>query len=154
MAGYLDQFRQNVITSVWKDKPDEPKVKDEDIDDKIALGVLLWAIAEADKKFLPDEEKKIKEILLSHAKISEKELPIVLATIKQAAKERIGLQRFTREVSENLPYNAKIPIIETLFRVACVDKDLDYDESETIAKIAGLFHIEHKSEKYKELHRV
>ncbi len=37
MAGFLDKFRKNVITSVWKDKNDEPEVKY--IDDKIALGV-------------------------------------------------------------------------------------------------------------------
>ena len=144
MAGFLDQFRQNVVTSLWKDKPEEPKVKDKDIDDKIALGVLLWVVAEADKKFLPDEEKKIKEILVSYGKISEKDLPIVLATVKQAAKERVGLQRFTSEVSGSLPYSIKISIIETLFRVACVDKDLDYYETETMAKIANLFHIDHK----------
>ena len=36
MAGFLDKFRSNVITSVWKDEDDRPEVKD--IDDKIALG--------------------------------------------------------------------------------------------------------------------
>ncbi len=44
MAGFLDKFRGNVVSSVWKDKKDEPKVKD--INDKIALGVLLWIVAE------------------------------------------------------------------------------------------------------------
>ena len=39
MAGFFDQFRKNVISDIWKNKPDEPKVKD--IDDKIALGILL-----------------------------------------------------------------------------------------------------------------
>lgn len=28
MAGFLDRFRKNVVSSVWKDRPDEPKVKD------------------------------------------------------------------------------------------------------------------------------
>ncbi len=142
MAGFLDQFRKNVISSVWKDKPDEPKVKD--IDDKIALGVLLWVVAEADKRFLPEEEEKIKEVLVSYSKISDEDITTVLTSIKEAAKERIDLHRFTREISKNLPYDTRISVIENLFRVACVDKDLDNNELETIRKISGLFNIVHK----------
>ncbi len=142
MAGFLDKFRKNVIISVWKDEKDVPKVKD--IDDKIALGVLLWVVAEADEKFLAKEDEKIKEILISHSKISKEELMTVLASIKEAARERIDLFRFTREVSEDLPYNVKKSIIETLFRVACCDKELDHKEIEIIRKISGLFHITHK----------
>ncbi len=143
MAGFLDKFRNNVVSSVWKDKRDEPKVKD--INDKIALGVLLWIVAEADEKFLAKEDEKIKEILTtSHSKISEEEVETVLASIKEAAKERIDLHRFTREVSNDLPYEVRISIIETLFRVACCDEELDHKEMETIRKISGLFHIAHK----------
>ena len=141
MAGFLDQFRKNVITSVRKDKPDEPKVKD--IDDKIALGVLLWVVAEADEKFLPEEEEKIKEVLRLYSGISSEDMPIVLASIQQAAKERIDLYRFTHEVSENLSYEIKIKILENLFRVACIDKNLDDRELEVIRKISGLFKLTH-----------
>ncbi len=141
MAGFLDRFRENVISSVWKDKTDEPKVKD--IDDKIALGVLLWVIAEADSKFLPEEEEKIKEILLLHSKVADKDIPVVLASIREAAKERIDLYAFTHEITENLPKYIKKSIIEDLFRVACIDRGMDNNELELIRKISGLFHISH-----------
>lgn len=140
MAGFLDQFRNNVISNVWKDRPDEPGVKD--VDDKIALGVLLWIVAEADDKFLPEEEEKIREVLTSYSKISKEDIPTVLASIREAAKERIDLYRFTHEISQDLAYDIKISIIENLFRVACVDKDLDDSELEAIRKISGLFKIE------------
>ena len=81
MAGFLDKFRKNVITSVWKEEKDKPEVKD--IDDKIALGVLLWVVAEADEKFLAHEDEKIKEILILHSKIPEDEISTVLASIKE-----------------------------------------------------------------------
>jgi uncharacterized tellurite resistance protein B-like protein len=142
MAGFLDKFRGNVVSSVWKDKEDMPK--EIDIDDKIALGVLLWVVAEADDKFCAKEDEKIREILTSHSKISEEEIETVLASIKEAAKERIGLQRFTHEVSANLPYEMRKSIIETLFHVACCDEELDHKEMETIRKISGLFHLAHK----------
>ncbi|MDP6433743.1 MAG: hypothetical protein QGI15_05465, partial [Candidatus Scalindua sp.] len=86
MAGFLDKFRGNVVASVWKDKKDVPKAID--IDDKIALGVLLWVVAEADDKFLAKEDEKIREVLTtSHSQVSEEDIETVLASIKEAARE-------------------------------------------------------------------
>ncbi|MDP6924411.1 MAG: TerB family tellurite resistance protein [Candidatus Scalindua sp.] len=142
MAGFLDKFRSNVVTSVWKDKDDIPVV--ENIDDKIALGALLWIVAEADDKFLAKEDEKIKEILTLYSKIPEDEMATVMASIKEAARERIDLHRFTREIGKDLSYDVRKSVIETLFRVACCDDELDHNEIETIRKISGLFHIAHK----------
>ena len=142
MAGFLDMFRKNVITSVWNEEKDKPEVKD--IDDKIALGVLLWVVAQADEKFLAHDAVNIKEILILHSKIPEDEISTVLASIKEAARERIDLYRFTREVNTDLQYNSRISIIETLFRVECCDKELDHKEIEVIRKISGLFRVTHR----------
>jgi uncharacterized tellurite resistance protein B-like protein len=67
-----------------------------------------------------------------------------MASIKEAARERIDLHRFTREVGKNLSYDVRKSVIETLFRVACCDEELDHNEIEIIRKISGLFHIAHK----------
>ncbi|UCC95583.1 MAG: TerB family tellurite resistance protein [Candidatus Omnitrophota bacterium] len=142
MAGILDQFRKKVISSVWRDNPVD--IKPRDIDDKIALGVLLWIVAEADEKFLPQEAEKIKEILATYGRLSESEMPYVMNSIEEAAKERIDLYQFTHEVSKDLPHDVKVKIIEDLFRVACADKDLDNNEVEVIRKISNLFRLTHK----------
>ena len=55
MGGFLDRFRQDVVSSIWKGQP--PAAVAPVLDDKIALGVLLWAVAQADEKFLPEESK-------------------------------------------------------------------------------------------------
>ncbi|MFH1776570.1 MAG: TerB family tellurite resistance protein [Candidatus Omnitrophota bacterium] len=140
MSGFLDQFRSKIISAVWK----EPEKAQVDIDDKIALGVLLWIVAEADEKFLPGEEAKIKKILTEFAQIKGKDLILVLAAIKTAAQERIDLQRFTHVVSKDLKYNIKISIIENLFRVAYADQELDDKEVESIRKICTLLNIAHR----------
>ncbi len=142
MAGFLNQFRERVIASVWKDKPDESKIKE--IDDKIALGVLLWVVAEADEKFMRAEAESIKKILLTYSKIPEEDIPYVISSIERAADERIDLYRFTHEISENLKYEVKISIIKILFRVACADKELDEKELQIIRKISGLFGLAHR----------
>lgn len=141
MGGFLDKFRKK-ITSPLRKESLERSVKR--IDDKIALGVLLWAVVEADRNFLPEEESKVKDILSSYCRIPQEEISVVLASIKNAAQERIDLYRFTSELNQNLPYEVRISIIENLFRVGCADKDLDEEELELIRKIANLFHLSHK----------
>jgi uncharacterized tellurite resistance protein B-like protein len=142
MAGFLDQFRNKVLSSVWKEPAaEEKKVA---LNDKIALGVLLWVVAQADDKFLPEEKGKIQDILRNYAGISEADMPVVLSSIEQAEKERIDLHTFTREVSQDLSYPTKVGIVELLFRLACVDGDLAHEEHEQIRQIAGLFQIDHK----------
>ena len=142
MSGFLDQFRKRVVYSAWKE--DSVSSEPQNVDDKIALGVLLWVVAEADKKFLPEEEDKIRDVLSRYSKISTEDLPLVLASVQEASRERIDLYRFTHEVSQDLSRDIKIAIIDDLFRVACADKDLDDSELEIIRKISNLFNLSHK----------
>ena len=142
MAGILDQFRKNIAVSVWKDPQDVPQP--EQINDKIALGVLLWIVAEADDRFLPEEKDKIKEVLRRYSRFDDDQANIVLSSIEEAAKQRIDLYSFTSQVSSDLPYQKKTEILEQLFRVACCDKELAESELEAIRKISDLFGITHK----------
>jgi uncharacterized tellurite resistance protein B-like protein len=137
--GFLDKFRRKVKVSVFK----EPDKKEIFIDDKIALGVLLWVVAKADDKFLPEEESQIKETLIKYCNLKQDDLNLVLNAIKAAEKEAIDLYSFTSVISKDLNYGMKIAIVENLFRVACIDRDLDNSELETIRKISGLLGLEH-----------
>ena len=139
MSGFLDKFRNKVKSNVWKEASKQERY----IDDKIALGVLLWVIAKADEKFLPQEENQIKEIITNYCNIDKKDLPLVLNSIKEAERQAIDLYSFTSKISEDLNYQMKISILENLFRVACIDKDLDNQELEIIRKISNLFGLEH-----------
>jgi len=142
MSGFLDQFRKRIVKSVWKDAADSMEAID--IDDKIALGVLLWVVAEADDEFLPEEKEKMKDILQNYGDVSDDDIPVIFESIEQAAKDRIDLHTFTQEVSCDLDFTKRMEIIENLFRVACIDNDLAHQEEEMIRKISGLFRLDHK----------
>ena len=68
----------------------------------------------------------------------------IFAFIQEAARERIDLYTFTSEVAAGITYDAKISIIEHLFRVACVDGDLDNNELEAIRRVCDLFNVSHR----------
>jgi len=142
VSGFLDRFRNTVIQSVWKDRADSPAQVE--LDDKIALGVLLWVVAEEDKTFLPEEESAIKTILETVGGVGSEDMPVVLSSIRLAARDRIDLFAFTREVRQGLPYAVKKNIVENLFRVACADGDLAHEEQDVIRKISGLCGVDHQ----------
>jgi len=145
MASFFDNFRQKVISAVSSQEQEnlEPQAKTK-VDNLISLGVLLWEVAQADDKFLPEEEDKIGEVLGQYGHVTKEDVPIVLRAIKEASIARIDLHAFTKEVGQDLAFDVKVSIIENLFRIACIDQDLDNEEHEMIRKISGLLRIDHK----------
>lgn len=110
----------------------------------ISLGVLMWVVAEADRKFLSSEKEAMEEFLAEKCHIPQTDIPVVMKSVEVAASERIDLYSFTKEASEGLDRPQKIRIVEDLFRLACVDLDLAHEEHEIIRKIADLFHLDHE----------
>lgn len=146
MPGLFASFREKVVSALSGPENDRahPQQTEQTIDNLISLGVLLWETAQADDKFLPEEETKLKEVLKEYGKISADDMPIVLRAIKEASIERIDLYAFTKEVGQDLAFEVRLGIVENLFRVACADRDLDFEEHEMIRKISGLMHVDHK----------
>ena len=141
MAGFLDTFRTRVTSSLRENvshKPDNSY-----IDYKIALGVLLQMVADADDKFLSEEQGQIESILTQNSAVDRQDIPVILESIKQAKEESIDLYRFTSEVKKNISYEKKTLIVRFLFKVACIDKELDNKELEIIRKISDLVGISH-----------
>lgn len=128
---------------IFDHKSDEESAEKNGVDSLIALGVLLWSVAEADNKFLPQELKEIETVLSSISPINQEDMPIVLRAIEEASLNRIDLFSFTKEVSGSLNRPEKIAILENLFRVACVDKNLGEEEHEVLRTISNLFRLEH-----------
>ena len=141
MPGILNIFRDKISDILWKDNLQKPD--NHQIDSKIALGVLLWVVADADSKFLPEEKLQIEQILTKNSAVEKRDIPIVMESIKQAKEESIDLYRFTSEIKKGLAYREKTDILKYLFSIACSDGDLDNNELELIRKISDLLGISH-----------
>lgn len=139
----FEQFKKTVL-SAFSQQEISKSESDHKVDNLIALGVLLWVVAEADDQFLSKEKEKIEEILRTHSRISKEDMPIVLRAIEEAAVTRIDIHSFTRSICDGIEDDrSKVKILESLFRVACADGELHNDELETIRKISNLFQIDH-----------
>ncbi len=146
MPSFFNQLRKKVMGDGHPEEQESSKEasSNDTVDNLIALGVLLWMVAEADEQFLPEERDKIGEVLNAYGEVSDEDMPIVLRAIEEASFGAIDLYTFTSEVGNNLAFSVKVSILENLFRIACVDRDLDHEEHEMIRKISGLLKIEHK----------
>jgi len=114
MSGIFDKFRKDVISSVWK-KEEEAMKLDHEVDDLIALGVLLWEVAQADDQFLPEEKDKLSEVLQKYGNVRDADMNIVLRSIEEASIQKIDLHTFTSEINKDLVREVKIEILENLF---------------------------------------
>ena len=142
MGGFLDRFRALVAPAATEGRPAGPTPTS--VDEKIALGVLLWIVADADGRFVDEERDQIEQVLTGHSGVGPADLAVVMASGEQAAVERIDLYAFTREVASGLDPAARMEIVRHLYRVACADGSVDHDEVEVIRQISGLLRVPHR----------
>ena len=145
VSRWFERFRSHVLMCAREECPRKQllkRPKRTKADTQIGLGVLLWgmgAIAEADGRFLPEENKKIEDTILSYTKITRSDLPVVLTAVKQAAIGKVNFYRIVRQINKTMPKKAKISLIGNLFRIAYADKSLDDKEFRIIKKVSDLF---------------
>ncbi|MGM0607379.1 MAG: TerB family tellurite resistance protein [Candidatus Muiribacteriota bacterium] len=106
-----------------------------------ALGVLLWIVGNEDGDFSDFEKDKAKNILSNYTGISEQEFNSFMKTIEKTARDRTDLFEFTRAIKKEFSPEQKIKFLDELFRMACSDGSLDYEEIEVIKKISYLLAI-------------
>lgn len=142
MSGWLEKLRGLVVPVTGPARKAPARAA---TDEKIALGVLLWSVAEADGHLLDAEKALIGQVLAGHGGVAPDDVALVLAAVEQASRERIDLYSFAHEVAEGLDAARRAAIVQQLYRVACADGDLDHAEVETIRLIAGLLQVPHKT---------
>ncbi len=142
MFDFFEKFRNQVLSSMGEE-PDR-SIESGETDRLIALGVLMWAVSEADEQFLPEERQLIEQVLQKHGRLDTDRISIVMESVRQAAGERIDLYSFADKATQNIEREQKVAMLEHLFRVACIDEHLDTREHETIRQIYQLFRLDHQ----------
>ena len=143
MIDILKRFREYIQPSISSGPHQVKDPERREIDDRIALGALMWFVAQSDDKFLPEEQEQIKETLKQHLKLSDEEVECVVIISTEVAKESIDLFAFTHRLNQDMSREQKKKVIAQLFRVACSDGDLAASEEAMIRKISDLLGLEH-----------
>lgn len=106
-----------------------------------AAAVLLVEIARADHQLHQREIDEVREQLAAAFKLSDREAGELLARAQTAVEEAVSLHEFTKILHAEMTYEEKEAVVEMLWRIALVDRNLDKYEDYMIAKIADLLYV-------------
>ena len=108
----------------------------------IKIAALLIHAAKIDDNFTYEEEKVIKETILTLG-INHENLDDIIKKAKETEKNANQILEFTQEV-KSMNNEDKIYIIEALWRIIYSNKEADMYETGLMRKLAGLMYIDNK----------
>jgi len=121
----------------------QEEVKTESHKPELAAAALLVEIMNADHALSDEESTSIKSILFDTLFITADIADELLATAKKQVNEATDLFQFTEVINTNYSYQEKVCLIESLWKVAYSDKQLDKYEEHMVRRIADLLHVSH-----------
>ena len=113
------------------------------IDDlEIAVAALLIEAAHMDEGFDSAERQTIRRLLGEKFGHGPERVVQLVVEAEAAVERSTQMFPFTREICARLDYEARVRIIEMLWKVAYADGKLDPHEDMLLRRIAGLIHVE------------
>jgi uncharacterized tellurite resistance protein B-like protein len=110
----------------------------------LAAGALLVEMTRADYVIAPTERKTLESVLSRALDLDEQEISELLELSSRAADKATSLYEFTRLINDHYSVTDKLTLIESMWRVAFADGDLDKYEERLIRQVSDLIHVSHK----------
>ena len=110
---------------------------------ELAAAALLVEIMNADDNLSYEEAESIKSILFDTLYLTEEVASELLVTAKKQVNDANDLFQFTEVINANYSQEEKVSLIESLWKVAYSDKQLDKYEEHMIRKISDLLYVSH-----------
>ena len=120
------------------------KGRDESHDIRIATCALFLEMSNIDGEFSEPERDKIISILRRDYDLSDEYTVALLEASHEELKGSIDLWQFTNLINQNYSVEEKLRIIETIWRIAYTDRELDKHEDYLVHKLAKLLRLSHK----------
>lgn len=110
---------------------------------QLASAVLLVEVMRADSSMDAAERKTVVLGLQNQFTLNEMELEQLVVLAQTQAKVIYDYQRFTGLLNDHFSQDRKIALVESMWKVAYADRELDAHEHHVISKVAGLLHVTH-----------
>ena len=110
----------------------------------LAAAALLIEMTRADYVLDSDEQSTMVRVLCTALSLDSNEVKELLALARQAADRATSLYEFTRLINDHYSREQKHTLIESMWKVAYADGDLDKYEERLIRQVSDLTHVSHK----------
>ncbi len=122
------------------------ETEDPTIDDKTstkACIALLLETSMADDILDESELIALKNTLLSDFQINENEIDELINLAKENVEDSTSLYEFTRDINDNFDAAERVRLIESMWKIAYADGNIDKYEEHIIRKVANLIYVAH-----------
>lgn len=109
-------------------------------DSQLAMAALMVRLARADNAYTPAEMRRIELLLASQYGLSADAARALRAEAETAEASAPDTVQFTRLIKEAVPYEARVAVIEALWRVAATEA-LNADERGFMRLVANLIGV-------------
>jgi len=110
----------------------------------LAAAALLIEMVLQDDHINGKEVAEVKKLLTAHFDISETEVDSLYALAEEEKHRATDYHQFTKLIAKHYTQPQKIQLIESLWRVAFADQELDKYEEHMVRRISDLIHVSHK----------
>jgi len=130
-----------LFKNLFKTKEIEEENKDNSIQKSICS--LMIEVAYADNQ-LEESELKAMAYSLSKLDIEEEEIQEIVDATLAKSKESISFYEHTRILNDQLDYDQKKEVLNSVWAIAFADGEMDKHEEHLIRRISDLLYLNHK----------
>ena len=109
----------------------------------LAAAALLVEMSRADYVVDDNEDRTMKVVLHAALGLDQDEIEELIELAGRQADKATSLYEFTRLINDHYEKEQKLLLIQSMWRVAFADGDLDKYEERLIRQVADLIHVPH-----------
>ena len=116
------------------------------IDDKTSIKAcvaLLLETSMADEILDESELMALKNTLQKDFQINEDEIDELIDLAKENVEDSTSLYEFTRDINDNFEAAERVKLIESMWKIAYADGNIDKYEEHIIRKVSNLIYVAH-----------
>ena len=104
---------------------------------------LMLETSMADDLLDESEIKTLKATLINDFKLEETEIDELIEISKKNVDDSTSLYDFTRDINDNFESEERIKLIESMWKIAYADGNVDKFEEHIIRKVSNLIYVSH-----------
>ena len=132
----------NFFKKIFKNEESEDPIIDDKTSTKACVALLLET-SMADEILDESELMALKNTLQKDFQINENEIDELIDLAKENVEDSTSLYEFTRDINDNFDSAERIKLIESMWKIAYADGNIDKYEEHIIRKVSNLIYVAH-----------
>lgn len=132
----------NFFKKIFQTKESDKPIIDEHTSVKACIALLLET-SMADQILDESELEALKNTLQKDFLIDKGELDELINQAKENVEDSTSLYEFTRDINDNFDASERVKLIESMWKIAYADGNIDKYEEHIIRKVSNLIYVAH-----------